>query len=151
MNALGHISQASVASAMLPVGLPTAGSAGAAKTAAPRTVEPTVRLDIRRDDSIDRVVFEYRKISDGQLVQRFPARQVVEFYQRMEAIADAAERAETVAKASGDGPLGPASDRAVAAESAAGPAQAALQATAKADDGPVQTTAAAPVALPINA
>lgn len=96
MNALGLSSRWSAMPPMLVVGLPAAGSGVGETSASLKAVEPSVRLDIRRDDSIDRIVFEYRKISNGELVQRFPARQVVEFYQRIEAIADrAAEQAPT--------------------------------------------------------
>lgn len=113
MNALGLSSRLSVMPAMLPVGPPAEGPGVGGTSASAQTVEPSVRLDIRRDDSIDRIVFEYRKISNGELVQRFPARQVVEFYQRIEAIADrAAERAPSP---SGDGVPGQSSDAAAAA------------------------------------
>ena len=62
--------------------------------ASARQSGPDVRLEIRRDDQVDRVVFEYRKRSDGELVQRFPAKQVVEFYQMMEAMAARVAQAE---------------------------------------------------------
>ena len=89
MNALGPISRFSAVPMTLPTALPVAGQGTDGSRAAAKMAEPAIRLDIRRDESIDRIVFEYRKLSDGELVQRFPARQVVQFYQRIEAIAEA--------------------------------------------------------------
>jgi hypothetical protein len=87
MNALGPITP-SVPSTMPPS--MASGSMTAAREAPSATSagDRIIRLDIRRDDEIERVVFEYRKTSNGQLVQRFPARQVVQFYQRMEAVTE---------------------------------------------------------------
>ena len=103
MDAFGIISQ--------PVMAPVRVSAPPPAAAGPTTVQrgssdglakSTIRLEIRRDDNVDRVIFEYRKRDSGELVQRFPAKQVVQFYQMMEAMAARAANGGDVARTASD-------------------------------------------------
>lgn len=89
MDALGPVSRpVALASAAMPAKSRAAAPSAAADGVARRGPhQPDIRLEIRRDHDIDRVVFEYRRRSDGELVQRFPASQVVRFYQMMDSMA----------------------------------------------------------------
>ncbi|MCB9949317.1 MAG: hypothetical protein H6842_16065 [Rhodospirillaceae bacterium] len=54
-----------------------------------------IRLKVRLEESINRIVFEYRERETDQLVRQLPAREVIRFYQMMEARAEAAAEPDT--------------------------------------------------------
>ncbi|MCB9947925.1 MAG: hypothetical protein H6842_08865 [Rhodospirillaceae bacterium] len=61
-----------------------------------------IRLKVRLEESINRIVFEYRERETDQLVRQLPAREVIRFYQMMEARAEAAAQVEASEPAGGE-------------------------------------------------
>ena len=96
MESIGSITATNAQMGMVP--LPE-GQAGAVADA-PAAIVPgdggqDIRVRVRLDDSINRMVFEYRERDTDRLVRQLPAKEVIRFYQMMASREEAAEGVET--------------------------------------------------------
>ncbi len=94
MESIGSITATNAQMGMVP--LPE-GQAGAVADA-PAAIVPEgggqdIRVRVRLDDSINRMVFEYRERDTDRLVRQLPAKEVIRFYQMMASRDEAAEAA----------------------------------------------------------
>ena len=95
MESIGSITATNAQMGMVP--LPE-GQAGAVADA-PAAIVPEgggqdIRVRVRLDDSINRMVFEYRERDTDRLVRQLPAKEVIRFYQMMASRDEAAEGVE---------------------------------------------------------
>ncbi len=94
MESIGSITATNAQMGVVP--LPE-GQAGAVADA-PAAIVPEgggqdIRVRVRLDDSINRMVFEYRERDTDRLVRQLPAKEVIRFYQMMASRDEAAEAA----------------------------------------------------------
>ena len=96
MDSIGSITATNAQLGMVP--LPEGQAAAVAD--APAAIVPgdggqDIRVRVRLDDSINRMVFEYRERDTDRLVRQLPAKEVIRFYQMLASRDEADAGAET--------------------------------------------------------
>ena len=104
MESIGSITATSAQTGVVP--LPEGQAAAVADVPAATVPEDggqDIRVRVRLDDSINRLVFEYRERETDRLVRQLPAKEVIRFYQMLASREEAGAGPEASAGAEGAG------------------------------------------------
>ena len=102
MESIGSITATSAQTGVVP--LPEGQAAAVADVPAATVPEDggqDIRVRVRLDDSINRLVFEYRERETDRLVRQLPAKEVIRFYQMLASREEAGLEASAGAEGAG--------------------------------------------------